>query len=83
MAMKNAMAEKAVLEARSRLIANGVRNLKVFGYPSVTPDDILTDHIYSAFFKGKVKETASGVVPTVIKSACAMILKETESKEKA
>ena len=32
MTMKNAMAEKAVLDARSRLIANGVRNLKVFEF---------------------------------------------------
>ena len=82
-AMNEIAIEKAVLESRSRLIAAGVRNLKVFGYPSVTPDNILTDQIYSAFFKGMVKETASGVVPTVIKNACAIILKEIESKEKS
>jgi len=36
---------------RDKIIAAGVANLKEFGYPSVDKDNILTDYIYSSFFK--------------------------------
>ena len=36
---------------RDKIIAAGVATLKEFGYPSVDKDNILTDMIYSAFFK--------------------------------
>lgn len=41
---------------RDKLLAAGVRNLKEFGYPEVTKDNILTDHIYSAFFKSMLED---------------------------
>ena len=41
---------------RDKLIAAGVRNLKEFGYPSVTPENILTDIIYSGFFKSMLED---------------------------
>jgi len=34
-----------------KLIEAGIRNLKEFGYPSVTEENILTDDIYKAFFE--------------------------------
>lgn len=37
-------------EIRDTLIAAGVQNLKTFGYPHVTSQSILTDHIYKTFF---------------------------------
>ena len=36
---------------RDKIIAAGVANLKEFGYPRVTAENILTDRIYSAFFR--------------------------------
>ncbi len=35
---------------RQSLINAGVRNMKEFGYPSVTADNILTDMVFSRFF---------------------------------
>lgn len=39
-----------------KIIENGVKNLKSFGYPSVTKENILTDMIYGAFFKRMLDE---------------------------
>lgn len=36
---------------REQLIQSGVNNLKEYGYPKVDDKNILTDRIYSAFFK--------------------------------
>lgn len=41
---------------RAKLIAAGVRNLKEFGYPGVTVENILTDDIYSRFFKSMLED---------------------------
>lgn len=50
---------------KEKLIAAGVRNLKEFGYPGVTKENILTDYVYARFFKsmlddhnGNAKEVA-------------------------
>lgn len=37
------------------LIENGVKGLKEFGYPNVDVHNILTDKIYSAFFKSQLE----------------------------
>lgn len=39
----------------NKLIDAGVRNLQEFGYPGCTKDNILTDMIYSAFFKNMLE----------------------------
>lgn len=41
---------------RAKLIAAGVSNLKEFGYPSVTAENILTDQIFSKFFKSMLED---------------------------
>lgn len=41
------MKNKSVREA---LVLAGVKNLKEFGYPAVSTENILTDRVYSAFF---------------------------------
>lgn len=41
---------------KDKLISNGIKNLKEFGYPEVTADNILTDIIYSGFFKSMLKD---------------------------
>jgi len=38
------------------LINAGVSNLKEFGYPDVNEDNILTDMVYSAFFKSMLED---------------------------
>lgn len=40
-----------------RLIAAGVKNLKEFGYPHVTAENILTDDVYRAFFVNMVRDS--------------------------
>ena len=39
------------MSERDKIISAGVANLKEFGYPNVNAENILTDLIYSAFFK--------------------------------
>lgn len=41
---------------KEKIIQNGVKNLKEFGYPHVNEQNILTDIIYSAFFKNMLEE---------------------------
>ncbi len=48
------MATKAAI--RETLLKAGVRNLKSFGYPDVTTENILTDEIYKAFFKSMLND---------------------------
>lgn len=43
-------------KVREGLIRGGVNNLGAFGYPNVRPENILTDPIYSAFFKNMLEE---------------------------
>lgn len=41
---------------KEKLIAAGVKNLKEFGYPHCTKDNILTDQVYKQFFNNMLKE---------------------------
>jgi hypothetical protein len=43
-------------EIRARLIEQGVKNLKEFGYPNCTSSNILTDGIYKEFFLSMLKD---------------------------
>lgn len=42
---------------RKQLIENGVRNLREFGYPGCTADNIVTDSLYRAFFINMLGES--------------------------
>lgn len=35
---------------RERMIKNGVANLKQFGYPDVTPENIISEKLFAKFF---------------------------------
>lgn len=51
---------------RDKLIAAGVRNLREFGYPHVTADNLLTDEVYSAFFASMLRDNKGNGVDTEI-----------------
>ena len=40
---------------REKIISVGVKNLKEFGYPSVTKENILTDYCYKKVFLNSLK----------------------------
>jgi hypothetical protein len=44
------------MEIRDKIIANGVRNLKAFGYTSVDAENILTDEVYKLFFASALRD---------------------------
>jgi hypothetical protein len=44
------------MNLREKLIENGIKNLKEFGYPSVDRENIFTDLIYSKFFISMLKD---------------------------
>ena len=39
-------------DLRQKLLESGVKSLKEFGYPGVDIENILTDEVYSQFFRG-------------------------------
>lgn len=43
-------------QIKYHLLKAGVKNLKEFGYPDVDTENILTDIVYSEFFKGMLNE---------------------------
>lgn len=52
-----------------KLIEAGICNLKEFGYPAVTANNILTDMIYSQVFKRMLEETKSEANPCFAQGA--------------
>ena len=44
------------MNMREKLIANGVENLKEFGYPDCNETNILTVSIFKAFFENMLQE---------------------------
>jgi hypothetical protein len=51
-------------ELRERLINNGIKNLKEFGYEQVNKDNILTDDVYSQFFRSMLNDSL-GTIPSI------------------
>lgn len=47
---------KSKAEIKKSLISAGIKNLKEFGYPFVTDENILSDIIYSSFFKNMLSD---------------------------
>lgn len=45
-----------ISQIEAKLIAAGVKNLKDYGYPKVSPENILTDTIYKGFFKSMLND---------------------------
>lgn len=48
-------------QLKQKLIEAGIKNLKEFGYPGVNEENILTDYVYSAFFKPMLEEDSNRV----------------------
>ena len=56
---------------RNHLLSAGVKNLKEYGYPSVTIENITTDEIYREFFKSMLESNLGN--PTTDPSIRALI----------
>lgn len=65
-------------QVRAKLIAAGVRNLKEFGYPSVTAENILTDSVFSQLFKSMLKDNLGKGYDAEIGGLLAEIISEKE-----
>ena len=48
--------EMTTEQIKNKLIEAGVRNLKAFGYPDISKDNILTVPIFSMFFKSMLED---------------------------
>jgi hypothetical protein len=44
------------MDIKAKLIAAGVKNLKAYGYPAADENNILTDQIYSGFFRSMLND---------------------------
>ncbi len=63
-------------QIREKLLMAGVNNLKEFGYPEVTKENILTDLIYSGFFKSMLNDNkgkAGNKVDAVINNLLSIV----------
>lgn len=58
-------------DIEKHLIKAGVKNLREFGYPDCTEENILADPIYSAFFKSMLEENKGKGVDKEINSLLA------------
>ena len=63
------------LKIRNAILAAGVKNLKEFGYPEVTPTNILTDAIYKEFFKSMLNDNLGKGYDSVINELLAEVSK--------
>jgi hypothetical protein len=52
-------------QIRQHLLSSGVKNLKEFGYQEVNDENLLTDQIYSAFFKSMLEDNRGLGSPVV------------------
>lgn len=66
---------------REQVIAAGVRNLKQYGYPHVTPENILKDEIYWAFFKRMLEDNLGKGADDVIKGLLAELPAQGEAQK--
>ena len=48
-------------QIKDKLLTAGVKNLKEFGYPDVSKENILTDMIYAGFFKSMLDDNKGKV----------------------
>lgn len=65
---------------RDHLIKAGVANLQNYGYPRCSKDNILTDRLYSAFFKSMLEEN-KGISPAADKEINALLAEITTTPE--
>lgn len=60
---------------RTKLLEAGVKNLREFGYPNVTTDNILTEYIYAKFFE-KMLEDNLGKSNTAVDAVISELMDE-------
>lgn len=64
-------------DIRTKIIAAGVKNLHAYGYPEATPETILTDDIYKAFFRSMLEDN-KGKAGKAVDDVLDALLKETK-----
>lgn len=71
---------------RDTVLASGVKSLRRYGYRSCTEENIMTDMVYSAFFKTllekTIEECESSCLQAVydVKRICLALIKEIDEK---
>jgi hypothetical protein len=65
---------------RDFIIASEVRDLKKFGYSTVSEDNILTDPIFSAFFKSHLQDALADLEGMPVRSKKVGALKSEITK---
>ena len=71
---------------RDTVLVSGVKSLRKYGYRSCTEENIMTDMVYSAFFKTllekTIEECESSCLQAVydVKRICLALIKEIDEK---
>ncbi len=71
------------INLRRDLIASGVRNLKEFGYPDATPENILTTKIFRLFFHRMLTDSKASIDSRPALDAIDALLKECDDLDSA
>jgi hypothetical protein len=67
-------------QLRDRMLAGGVRSLQKFGYPKVNADNIMTDMVYSAFFRRELEDVANEEqLPASFRSLASTMIAEIDA----
>lgn len=61
------------LRIQAKLVDAGVKNLREYGYPNVDAKNIMTDQIYSAFFKSMLQDNLGKGVDAEINDLLAKL----------
>lgn len=64
------------MDYRKKLIEAGVKNLKQFGYPRCTAENILTDAVYKAFFRRMLEDDGNVTKNREVEAARTGLLAE-------
>lgn len=70
-------------EIRKQIIANGVKALRKFGYPTVNAKNILTDRVYGAFFLSMLREATEAKTHPDVLAVAKKLISEIEASNKS
>ncbi len=65
--------EDRAAEIRKILVEAGVKNLKEYGYPNISPETILTDYVFAAFFRSMLEDNIPKMYPDAQDVAHALV----------
>ena len=68
-------------QVRDHFLKMGVKNLKEFGYPSVTTENILTEYIFRKMFQGMLEDESNITSSKTVESVRLELIAEIKANK--